>query len=869
MMEGGTESFSRSALFSISWRPLHPLRNLDAEQPHAVSHHLGHLRGEAKAYDAAGMMTEASDGGGTIRYTYRPDGQPILVEAPDGVRTVFRYDAFGRRVAINDPSAGARDTRYDSAGNVATETDADGRSTRREYDRYGRVTRRVTAGLETAYTYDDGENLLVAAVSTDGTATRYAYDALGRVASLKEEAPDGKWLLREYTYRPAGSALASTRYTSQDGTLATELYGYRNGYLTETRLDDGTLVYRHDGENERGQLSRLAAGEMTRHYEFDGLGLPTRRAVDKADGGIIFDQRYAFEACTGNLKTRVDATRGITETFGYDRMNRLTDYGDHAAEYAPNGNVIALSDGGEQDYASAAKPYATTGFNPENGGMETGVEVPEITVDYAAGDRPSAIRLAGDSVTFAYNDLGYRTRMVSPSLTRYYMGDRYELDVDSLGRGIERLYLGGGYYKAPAALVKADGQATVYYIHRDYLGSVLQVADARGNVVEENNFAPYGCRRDPATLAYYPAGQAPPLMLGRGFTGHEHLPRFGLVNMNARLYDPVLGRFLTPDPYVQLPDRVMSLNRYAYAMDNPLSYVDENGEFPWIAIGALVGGIINVATHWNSIDNFWDGLGYFGVGAAAGAVAVATGGLATGLGGLTGGIATGMASGMTSGFVLNSGNTLMGGGSFGEAMTNGAHGAVTGGLMGAAMGGIMEGATALLRGQNFWNGQQIAAGRNAFSLNNTPAEGMAHGRATASLPDEMPIPASEDPLLNSTNGNTLTPYQKGRQGVEEAIREFKAEGGTVYQKEVSIELNGVRTRFDFAGELKDELHLFEVKNGPNALLTPNQRINIPQMMKTHPPIVPVGRNAGNVPQFMKSIGKPYTKGYIVVFKHYF
>jgi RHS repeat-associated protein len=45
-------------------------------------------------------------------------------------------------------------------------------------------------------------------------------------------------------------------------------------------------------------------------------------------------------------------------------------------------------------------------------------------------------------------------------------------------------------------------------------------------------------------------------------TAHEHLPRFGLINMNARLYNPLLGRFLSPDPYVQLPDCTMGLNRY-------------------------------------------------------------------------------------------------------------------------------------------------------------------------------------------------------------------------------------------------------------------------------------------------------------------
>ena len=67
------------------------------------------------------------------------------------------------------------------------------------------------------------------------------------------------------------------------------------------------------------------------------------------------------------------------------------------------------------------------------------------------------------------------------------------------------------------------------------------------------------------------------LLLGRGYTGHEHLPWFGLVNMNARLYDPAVGRFLSPDPLIQAPDNTQSYNRYSYCLNNPLRYTDQSG----------------------------------------------------------------------------------------------------------------------------------------------------------------------------------------------------------------------------------------------------------------------------------------------------
>jgi len=80
----------------------------------------------------------------------------------------------------------------------------------------------------------------------------------------------------------------------------------------------------------------------------------------------------------------------------------------------------------------------------------------------------------------------------------------------------------------------------------------------------------------------------------RGFTGHEHLQTVGLIHMNGRLYDPALHHFLQPDNYVQDPFNTQNFNRYGYCLNNPLVYVDENGEF-------LLGTIF---THmWETVEN--------------------------------------------------------------------------------------------------------------------------------------------------------------------------------------------------------------------------------------------------------------------------
>lgn len=65
--------------------------------------------------------------------------------------------------------------------------------------------------------------------------------------------------------------------------------------------------------------------------------------------------------------------------------------------------------------------------------------------------------------------------------------------------------------------------------------------------------------------------------MNRAFTGHSHDPDPGLVNMRGRLYDPELGRFISPDPFVTAPFDSQGLNRYSYVQNNPLNFTDPSG----------------------------------------------------------------------------------------------------------------------------------------------------------------------------------------------------------------------------------------------------------------------------------------------------
>jgi RHS repeat-associated protein len=112
---------------------------------------------------------------------------------------------------------------------------------------------------------------------------------------------------------------------------------------------------------------------------------------------------------------------------------------------------------------------------------------------------------------------------------------------------------------------------------------------------------------------------------------HEHLDDFALINMNGRVYDPQIARFLSPDPQLQAPGYWLNYNRYGYCWNNPLIYTDPTGEFPWLfAIGALIGAYIGgsaINDDWCPWDGGWDWSDagtYFGIigGALAGGLVI-------------------------------------------------------------------------------------------------------------------------------------------------------------------------------------------------------------------------------------------------------
>ncbi len=573
---------------------------------------------QTQSFDALGNLISVTDSAGTIAYQFAPDGNIVSITAPGNITTRFGYDTYRRRIRLVDPSMGTTTYEYDDSGNLSKETDANGNVKQYEYDQYDRLIKSTCPEFTTSYKYNMLGDLVEVATS-NGTGKTISYDDFGRVKQWRQTIQDGNWLQKDYTYSDGN--VSSVEYTSQVGLIARENLVYVDGSLKGVNLNGTTNVYDIESLSSHGTASSIVSGNITRKYRYTSAGLLSGRSVASPDKKYQ-DFSYAFNAHTLNMMSRKDNLRSLTEDFKYDNLNRLTSFGGKTTTYDNKGNITSQSDVGSFDYDMAQKPYAVSGVTLTSENMP----IWNQEVKYTSFSRPKSVSENGYTADFSYSADYERTKMAisrdgNDVIARYYMGGCYELEATPTGNK-ERLYLGGDYYSALAVLVKENGVEKVYNILRDNLGSVTHIIAPDGSLVQELSYDAWGRLRDPATQQVFEPGNEPELFLGRGYTGHEHLPQFGLINMNARLYDAALGRFLSPDQYVQMPDFSQNFNRYSYCMNNPLKYVDKDGKLFWLIAAAVVGAYIGgVASNKGNLNPFtWNwkqATTYLGLGVGA------------------------------------------------------------------------------------------------------------------------------------------------------------------------------------------------------------------------------------------------------------
>jgi len=169
----------------------------------------------------------------------------------------------------------------------------------------------------------------------------------------------------------------------------------------------------------------------------------------------------------------------------------------------------------------------------------------------------------------------------------------------------------GGYSGNVAVVVGSSD--TVTYYHNDAAGTPLLATDAGGNLLWKANYLPYGDKLN------NPAGSSDN---GLWYAGKPYDSNTGLSYMGARYYDPLLGRFMGPDPRGFDPNNVHSFNRYAYANNNPYKFVDPDGNSPVHVAAFVIGSAINIGAQMYGPENRslgqvdWMEAGISGAGAA-------------------------------------------------------------------------------------------------------------------------------------------------------------------------------------------------------------------------------------------------------------
>jgi RHS repeat-associated protein len=320
-------------------------------------------------------------------------------------------------------------------------------------------------------------------------------------------------------------------------------------------------TYEADGQTK----SITYANNVTTSFSYE----PNRRWLQRittknASGVALMDNVYARNTAVGRIDTITALSTDDSWQYYYDELDRLI--------YAGNSGDATRSETFVYDLAhnmlsrtrmagayvypagNAARPHTPTSvggraFTYDANGNLTSDGLKSLVWSY--DNRLVWATVGGANTSFHYGPDGARVRKVSAlGTTRYF--------------GAEAEEKAGVYTRYPHMDVMIQGN-TISFLHRDHLATVKLVTNISGAVTERTGYAAYG---EPK----------PTTSLPKGFIGERPDPETGLLYLNARYYDPALGRFISPDDWDPTLAGV-GTNRYAYAGNDPVNKADTNGHY--------------------------------------------------------------------------------------------------------------------------------------------------------------------------------------------------------------------------------------------------------------------------------------------------
>ncbi len=531
------------------------------------------ITNQISTYDVRNQPVAIKDAlGNTKRMSY--DALQRLIQTADALNRTNRlaYDALSRLTTSTDPLSLVSRQEFDSDGNRTTIINPRMASTTFAYDLANRLTNTVTAtGKQTSHAFD-GRNLVTKITQPSGAQTTLTYDAAGRLILSQDSVG-----IINYTYDDKGRLLTVTEngktitrqydaldrltnYTDAAGNVLQYGYDYVGNLTSLTYPDGKTVNYTYDAANRLSTVSDWGGRLTSYAYDANGRatnithsdGTITTRAYDVAGrlvqqkdatsiAGNIFTVNFAYDAASqivGETNLPVATNyQPATVTMTYDADNALTAYGGLAVTTDANGNMTS-------------GPLTNATF---------------ATYTYDARNRLTDV----GGTTYTYDPAGNRVALTNNSIaTRFVMNPNAALSqvLMRVKNGVTNYYvygLGLLYEVTPT-----NGTSKVLTYHYDFRGSSVALTDGSGNVTDRISYSPYG-----SITSRTGTNDTPFLFNGRyGIMTDMN----GLLYMRSRYYNPLISKFLNPDPSGFSGGH----NFYAFANGNPISLIDPFGLAP-------------------------------------------------------------------------------------------------------------------------------------------------------------------------------------------------------------------------------------------------------------------------------------------------
>lgn len=570
------------------------------------------------SYDNFGNKTAIGAGSNTLEtYVYNSrNGKLSTITYSNGTIVNYIYDELDRIEKIKYNNTIAYEYGYDANGNMCGFTDhTNERAYRYKYDDQNRLTGIIeshgtTNVSSTVTVYDEQSKLHSVAYTRDYTTTStsksvttkysYSYNAKDNLSSSSVNSSTAT-----FTFVPAYDALE--RVSNRTISLTTST-GSVNNSIAYSFLSNGTnrsllissyvstignttttFDYTYDDNGFITQITN-ASGTIQNKYTYDDLGQLIRednRATNKSyvytydnAGNILTRKTYSFT--TGTLGT-------VTKTDTYTYGN--TTWGDQLTAY----NGISIT------YDSVGNPKSY--YNGSS-----------YSLTWDQGKRLSTLTKSGNSLSYTYDDEGYRTSKTVNGIVHSYTLDGGRIISEEYdGTLIIYIYDENG---TPAGMQYrtssySDGIFDTFLFEKNLQGDIIAVYDESGIKQVSYTYDAYGA----VTATYYNGGSNTGARYNPfRYRGYYFDNTSGFYYLNSRYYDPNTGRFISADSIESLgatPDQLSDKNLYAYCDNNPVNRVDEGGEF-WISalvkvaagvasqyISDVVGNIVSGETGWD------------------------------------------------------------------------------------------------------------------------------------------------------------------------------------------------------------------------------------------------------------------------------